>query len=179
MNYITYKQIDGTITSGFKVKLYDIVTLNTGYWKDKLAIGQYITNTVRAIMWLSDIKDYIDVLLKYGDFDFVAKAFKIYNITDTRFDLFVNFIIISMIEDAIGYILGVCVGCILFLIYEVFNPYKKIERINIDINKLQNKDIEFHRNIKFIINDSKYNKEVLEHFTDELNKLNDSIKAKV
>jgi len=47
-----------------------------------------------------------------------------------------------MIEDAIGYILGVCVGCILFLIYEVFNLYKKIERINIDINKLQNKDIE-------------------------------------
>lgn len=42
-----------------------------------------------------------------------------------------------MIEDAIGYILGVCVGCILFLIYEVFNLYKKIERINIDINKLQ------------------------------------------
>lgn len=42
MNYITYKQIDGTITSGFKVKLYDIVTLNTGYWKDKLAIVLYI-----------------------------------------------------------------------------------------------------------------------------------------
>ena len=38
MNYVAYKQIDGTITSGFKVKLYDIVTLNTGYWKDKLAI---------------------------------------------------------------------------------------------------------------------------------------------
>lgn len=122
-----------------KVKLYDIVTLNTGYWKDKLAIvlyineakkqikvriiecgmdltlkvkdvqfvnhnnrtattiaigiGQYITNidsdrySVSAIMWLSDIKDYIDALLKYGDFDFVAKAFKIYNITDTRFEL--------------------------------------------------------------------------------------------
>lgn len=49
-----------------------------------------------------------------------------------------------MIEDAIGYILGVCVGCILFL-----------------------------------INDSEYNKEVLEHFIDKLNKLNDSIKAKV
>lgn len=41
-----------------------------------------------------------------------------------------------MIENVIGYILGVCVGCILFLIYEVFNLYKKIERINIDINKL-------------------------------------------
>lgn len=84
-----------------------------------------------------------------------------------------------MIEDAIGYILGVCVGCILYLIYEVFNLYKKIKRINIDINKLQIKDIEFHRNIEFIINDSEYNKEVFEHFINKLNKLNDSIKAKV
>lgn len=84
-----------------------------------------------------------------------------------------------MIENIIGYILGVCVGCILYLIYEIFNLYKKIERINIDINKLQIKDIEFHRNIEFIINDSKYNKEVLEHFIDELNKLKDNIKAKV
>lgn len=126
MNYVAYKQIDGTITSGFKVKLYDIVTLNTGYWKDKLAIVLYINEdkkqikvriiecgmnltlkvkdvqfvnhnnrlplvlirySVSAIMWLSDIKDYIDALLKYGDFDFVAKAFKIYNITDIRFEL--------------------------------------------------------------------------------------------
>lgn len=70
-----------------------------------------------------------------------------------------------MIEDAIGYILGVCVGCILFLIYEVFNLYKKIERINIDINKLQNKNIEFNRRI--------------EYFIDKLNKVNDSIKEKV
>lgn len=70
-----------------------------------------------------------------------------------------------MIEDAIGYILGVCVGCILFLICEVFNLYKKIKRINIDINKLQNKDIEFNRRI--------------EYFIDKLNKVNDSIKEKV
>lgn len=70
-----------------------------------------------------------------------------------------------MIEDAIGYILGVCVGCILFLIYEVFNLYKKIKRINIDINKLQNKDIEFNRRI--------------EYFIDKLNKVIDSIKEKV
>lgn len=70
-----------------------------------------------------------------------------------------------MIEDAIGYILGVCVGCILFLIYEVFNLYKNIKRINIDINKLQNKDIEFNRRI--------------EYFIDKLNKVNDSIKEKV
>lgn len=84
-----------------------------------------------------------------------------------------------MIEDAIGYVLGVCIGCILYLIYEVFSLYKKIKRINIDINKLQNKDIEFNRRIEFIINDSKYNKEVLEHFINKLNKVNDSIKAKV
>lgn len=70
-----------------------------------------------------------------------------------------------MIEDAIGYILGVCVGCILFLIYEVSNLYKKIKRINIDINKLQNKDIEFNRRI--------------EYFIDKLNKVIDSIKEKV
>lgn len=70
-----------------------------------------------------------------------------------------------MVEDIIGYILGVCVGCILYLIYEVFNLYKKIERINIDINKLQNKDIEFNRRI--------------EYFIDKLNKVNDSIKEKV
>lgn len=30
-----------------------------------------------------------------------------------------------MIEDAIGYILGVCVGCILFLIYEVNDSIKE------------------------------------------------------
>lgn len=70
-----------------------------------------------------------------------------------------------MIEDVIGCILGVCVGCILFLIYEVFNLYKKIERINIDINKLQNKDIEFIR--------------CIEYFIDKLNKVNDSIKEKL
>lgn len=70
-----------------------------------------------------------------------------------------------MIEDAIGYILGVCVGCILYLIYEVFSLYKKIERINIDINKLQNKDIEFNLRIGY--------------FIDKLNKVNDSIKEKV
>lgn len=70
-----------------------------------------------------------------------------------------------MIEDVIGYIIGVCVVCILFLIYEVFNLYKKIERINIDINKLQNKDTEFNRRI--------------EYFIDKLNKVNDSIKEKV
>lgn len=41
-----------------------------------------------------------------------------------------------MIEDAIGYILVVCVGCILFLIYEVFNLYKKIEHFIDKLNEL-------------------------------------------
>lgn len=70
-----------------------------------------------------------------------------------------------MIENVTQYVLGICIGCILCLIYEVFNLYKKIERINIDINKLQNKDIEFNRRI--------------EYFIDKLNKVNDSIKEKV
>lgn len=231
MNYITYKQIDGTITSGFKVKLYDIVTLNTGYWKDKLAIvlyinedkkqikvriiecgmnltlkvkdvqfvnhnnrtaarsyidlcnklsktfrdkytdkqyikdnwftdkfiinditadtiakgiGQYITNTdsdrysVSAIMWLSDIKDYIDALLKYGDFDFVTKAFKIYNITDTRFDSFVNFIIISMIENVSHFILGMIFGLSVYLFIRISIVSKKLDRLIRDIDDTQN-----------------------------------------
>lgn len=84
-----------------------------------------------------------------------------------------------MIENIILVAIGVCAGFVPLLIVEILNLYKKIERINIDINKLQMKDIELHRNIEFIINDSKSNKEVLEHFIDELNKLNDSIKAKV
>lgn len=231
MNYITYKQIDGTITSGFKVKLYDIVTLNTGYWKDKLAIvlyinedkkqikvriiecgmnltlkvkdvqfvnhnnrtaarsyidlcnklsktfrdkytdkqyikdnwftdkfiinditadtiakgiGQYITNTdsdrysVSAIMWLSDIKDYIDALLKYGDFDFVAKAFKIYNITDTRFELIHKLYNYSMIENVSHFILGMIFGLSVYLFIRITIVSKKLDRLIRDINDTQN-----------------------------------------
>lgn len=80
-------------------------------------------------------------------------------------NLFVNFIIISIIENVTQYVLGVCIGCISYLIYEVFSLYKQIERINIDINKLQIKDIKFNRRI--------------EYFIDKLNKVNDSIKEKV
>lgn len=84
-----------------------------------------------------------------------------------------------MIENITLVAISVCAGFVPFLIVEILKLYKKIKRINIEINKLQMKDIELHRNIEFIINDSKSNKEVLEHFIDELNKLNDSIKAKV
>lgn len=84
-----------------------------------------------------------------------------------------------MIENIILVAIGVCAGLVPLLIVEILKLYKKIERINIDINKLQMKDIELHRNIEFIINNSKSNKEVLEHFINKLNKLNDSIKAKV
>ena len=84
-----------------------------------------------------------------------------------------------MIENITLVAIGVCAGFVPFLIVEILKLYKKIERINIDINKLQMKDIELHRNIEFIINDSKYNKEVLEHFINKINKLNDNIKAKV
>lgn len=84
-----------------------------------------------------------------------------------------------MIENITLVAIGVCAGFVPFLIVEILKLYKKIKRINIEINKLQMKDIELHRNIEFIINDSNFNKEVLEHFIDELSKLKDSIKAKV
>lgn len=231
MNYIAYKNIDGTITSGFKVKLYDIVTLNVGYWKDKLAIvlyinedkkqikvriiecgmnltlkvkdvqfvnhnnrtaarsyidlcnklsktfrdkytdkhyikdnwftdkfiinditadtiakgiGQYITNTdsdrysVSAIMWLSDIKDYIDALLKYGDFDFVAKAFKFIILLILDLNLFVNFIIIFMIENVSHFILGMIFGLSVYLFIRITIVSKKLDRLIRDINDTQN-----------------------------------------
>lgn len=233
MNYITYKQIDGTITSGFKVKLYDIVTLNTGYWKDKLAIVLYINEDKKQIkvriiecgmnltLKVKDVqfvnhnnktaaRSYIDLCNKlsktfrdkYTDkqyikdnwftdkfiinditADTIAKGIGQY-ITNTDSDRYSVSAIMWLSDikdyiDAIGYILGVYVGCILFLIYEVFNLYKKIERINIDINKLQNKDIEFHRNIEFIINDSKYNKEVFGHLINKLNNLMIILKRKL
>ena len=84
-----------------------------------------------------------------------------------------------MIENITLVAIGVCAGLVPLLIVEILKLYKKIERINIDINELQNKDIEFYRNIESIINDSKYNKKVLEHFIDKLDELSDSIKAKV
>lgn len=84
-----------------------------------------------------------------------------------------------MIENIALVAIGVCAGLVPLLIVEILKLYKKIERINIDINKLQMKDIELHRNIEFIINNSKSNKEVLEHFIDKLNELKDNIKAKV
>lgn len=84
-----------------------------------------------------------------------------------------------MVEDITLVAISVCAGFVPFLIVEILKLYKKIKRINIEINKFQMKDIELHRNIEFIINDSKSNKEVLERFIDELNKLKNNIKAKV
>jgi hypothetical protein len=83
-----------------------------------------------------------------------------------------------MIENITLVAIGVCAGLVPLLIVEILKLYKKIERINIDINKLQMKDIELHRNIEFIINDSKSNKEVLEHFIDELINLKIILKRK-
>lgn len=70
MNYIAYKNIDGTITTGFKVKLYDIVTLNTGYWKDKLAIVLYINEAKKQIK-VRIIECGMDLTLKVKDVQFV------------------------------------------------------------------------------------------------------------
>lgn len=70
MNYVAYKNIDGTITSGFKVKLYDIVTLNVGYWKDKLAIILYINEDKKQIK-VRIIECGMNLTLKVKDVQFV------------------------------------------------------------------------------------------------------------
>lgn len=70
MNYVAYKNIDGTITSGFKVKLYDIVILNTGYWKDKLAIVLYINEDKKQIK-VRIIECGMNLTLKVKDVQFV------------------------------------------------------------------------------------------------------------
>lgn len=93
-------------------------------------------------------------------------------------NLFVNFIIISIIENITLVAIGVCAGFVPFLIVEILKLYKKIERINIEINKLQMKDIELHRNIEFIINNINFNKECIEHIANKISKVNDNINDK-
>lgn len=69
-----------------------------------------------------------------------------------------------MIENITLVAIGVCAGFVPFLIVEILKLYKKIERINIEINKLQMKDIELHRNI--------------EHIANKISKVNDNINDK-
>lgn len=83
-----------------------------------------------------------------------------------------------MIEAISEYILGICVGCISYLIYEVFNLYKKIERINIDINKLQNENMRFKHDIDIIVNNANFNRECIEHIANKITRLNDNINDK-
>ena len=94
MNYITYKQIDGTITSGFKVKLYDIVTLNTGYWKDKLAIVLYINEDKKQIK-VRIIECGMNLTLKVKDVQFVNHN----NRTAARSYILMNEAIVDNITD--------------------------------------------------------------------------------
>lgn len=83
-----------------------------------------------------------------------------------------------MIENITLVAIGVCAGFVPFLIVEILKLYKKIERINIEINKLQMKDIELHRNIEFIINNINFNKECIEHIANKISKVNDNINDK-
>lgn len=83
-----------------------------------------------------------------------------------------------MIENITLVAIGVCAGFVPFLIVEILKLYKKIERINIEINKLQMKDIELHRNIEFIISNINFNKECIEHIANKISKVNDNINDK-
>lgn len=70
MNYISYKYNDGTVESGFKVKMYDIIIPNAGYWKDELCIIVHIYEEDKRIK-CRVIKNGIDLNLKVNSVRFV------------------------------------------------------------------------------------------------------------
>ncbi|UVX95758.1 MAG: hypothetical protein [Bacteriophage sp.] len=83
-----------------------------------------------------------------------------------------------MIEAISEYILGICIGCISYLIYEVFNLIGKIRRLIIKVNKLQNENIRFKRDVDVIIDNINFNKECIEHISNKISKINDNINDK-
>lgn len=83
-----------------------------------------------------------------------------------------------MTETISEYILGICVGCILYLIYEVFNLIDKVRRLIIDVNKLQNENVRFKHYINVIVNNANFNKECIEHIANKISKVNDNINDK-
>lgn len=78
-----------------------------------------------------------------------------------------------MIEDITVFAIGICAGLVPFLIFEIFNLYRKIKRINIEINKLQNENVRFKHDIDTIVNGINFNKECIEHIANKINKVND------
>lgn len=83
-----------------------------------------------------------------------------------------------MIENITEYILGICVGCISYLIYEVFNLIDKVKQLIIDVNKLQNENVRFKHDIDVIVNNANFNKECIEHIANKISKVNDNINDK-
>ena len=83
-----------------------------------------------------------------------------------------------MTETISGYILGICVGCISYLIYEVFNLIDKVRQLNIDVNKLQNENVRFKHDIDIIVNNANFNRECIEHIANKISKVNDNINDK-
>lgn len=83
-----------------------------------------------------------------------------------------------MIEAISEYILGICIGCISYLIYEVFNLIDKVRQLNIVIDKLQSENVRFKHDIDVIVNNTNFNKECIEHIADKISKVNDNINDK-
>lgn len=83
-----------------------------------------------------------------------------------------------MIEDITLIIIGICAGFVPFLIFEIFNLYKEIKRINIEINKLQNENVRFKHDIDIIVNSVNFNRECIENIANKITRLNDNINDK-
>ena len=72
-----------------------------------------------------------------------------------------------MIEYITLITIGICAGFVPFLILEIFNIYKKIKRINIEINKLQNENVRFKHDIDIIVNSVNFNRECIENIANK------------
>lgn len=83
-----------------------------------------------------------------------------------------------MIENITLITICIFVGLVPFLIFEIFNLYRKIKRINIEINKLQNENVRFKHNIDIIANGINFNKERIDIIVNKINKVNDNINDK-
>lgn len=83
-----------------------------------------------------------------------------------------------MIEDITAFAIGICAGLVPFLIFEILNIYRKIKRINIEINKLQNENVRFKHDIDTIANSVNFNRECIEHIANKITRLNDNINDK-
>lgn len=79
-----------------------------------------------------------------------------------------------MIESISEYILGICIGCIAYFIYAVFNLISKVRKLNMDVDKLRLENMKLNHDIETIINYTNFNREYIECIANKISKLNNN-----